>query len=78
MAKQPEAPPPADAKPKTRLVNRNAHLMAASKIVAILETVDPAKWAGILKIVQESLANPGQEPVNGEGTPQALFAAEAK
>lgn len=73
MAKQPEPP---EAAPRTRLVNRNEHLRAASRIVAILEDVDPAKWAGILKIVQESLANP--EAVNGEVTPQALFAAEAK
>ncbi len=71
MAKQTETlPPPPDAKPRNRLVNRNAHLRAASKIVAILEDVDPAKWAGILKIVQESLDQPASEPdtplFNGE------------
>lgn len=58
MAKQPETTLPAfdePAKPKTRLVNRNQHLQAASKIVAILEGVDPAKWAGILRIVHDSL-----------------------
>jgi hypothetical protein len=74
MAKQPETMP---TPTKTRLVNRNAHLAAASKIVAILEKVDPAKWAGILKIVQESLAGGWQPPANGEATPQTLFAAEA-
>lgn len=58
MAKQPETSLPEfdePAKPKTRLVNRNAHLKAASEIVAIMEAVDPAKWTGILNIVRESL-----------------------
>lgn len=74
MASQP-VPPPEPAATKKRLVNRNAHLAAASKIVAILEGVDPSKWAGILKIVQESLASPGQETQDPEATPQALFTA---
>lgn len=78
MAKQPEPSLPAfdePAKPKTRLVNRNAHLAAASKIVAILETVDPSKWTGILKIVQESLAQP---VVDELVTPQALLNGDGK
>lgn len=55
--KQPEIapPPPEAAKPRNRLVNRNAHLSAAAKIVAVLEKVDPAKWDGILKTVRDAL-----------------------
>lgn len=75
MAKQTEPSLPnfdEPAKPKTHLVNRNAHLKAAAKIVAVLEGVDPAKWAGILKIVQESLDQPGASEAD---TP--LFKEEA-
>jgi len=63
------------ATPKTRLVNRNEHLKAASKIVAILETVDPAKVAGVLKIVQEAMQT--GVPVDEDETPPALFNGEA-
>ena len=53
-----------DAKPKkTHLVNRNAHLAAASKIVAIMEKVDPAKWRAVLSIVRESLQIQPELPI---------------
>lgn len=71
MAKQSETPslPAFDepAKPKTRLVNRNAHLAAAAKIVAILEKVDPSKWPAVLRIVNDSLQFQPELPgLNGQ------------
>lgn len=70
MASQP-APPPEPAAIRTRFINRNAHLKAASKIVAILETVDPAKWTGILKTVQDALqAQPELPGFNGQEPPK--------
>lgn len=74
MAKQPETTLPAfdePSKPRTRLVNRNAHLAAASKIVAILEGVDPVKWPGILRIVHDSLQFQPELPgFNGQEPPK--------
>lgn len=74
MAKQTETSLPEfeePAKPKTRLVNRNAHLAAASKIVNILGDVDPAKWTAILNIVRDSLQIQPELPgFNGQESPK--------
>lgn len=64
MSKQIDPPPP---QARQRLVNRNAHLSAAAKIVAILEKVDPSKWAGILKTVADALQHQPELPgFNGQ------------
>lgn len=69
MASQP-VPPPEPAATKKRLVNRNAHLAAASKIVAILEGVDPSKWVGVLNIVRDSLQIQNETPLFKEEAPK--------
>jgi hypothetical protein len=64
MAKTQTQPEPNGAT-RTRLVNRNAHLMAAAKIVRILEAVEPFRRPGILRSVQDALASQPELPFEG-------------